>query len=99
MSKSVMQADWDICYVCGRNRVADPCGLEEHHAFGGANRKLSEKYGLKVHICGERCHRNGADAVHRNRKTDLAIKAAAQTVFESEHSHEEFMRLFGKNYI
>ena len=52
MSKSVMQADWDICYVCGRNRVADPCGLEEHHAFGGANRKLSEKYGLKVHICG-----------------------------------------------
>lgn len=99
MSVSVLQDNWDVCFLCGRNHVADPCGLEEHHVFGGANRKLSEKYGLKIHICGEHCHRNGPDAVHRNRKTDLAIKAAAQKVFEREHSHEEFMRVFGKNYI
>ena len=57
MAKSIMQMDWDTCYLCGRNRIADPCGLEEHHVFGGANRKFSEKYGLKIHICGERCHR------------------------------------------
>lgn len=65
MAKSIMQMDWDTCYLCGRNRIADPCGLEEHHVFGGANRKFSEKYGLKIHICGERCHRNGKDAVHK----------------------------------
>ena len=62
--------------------------------FGGANRKFSEKYGLKIHICGERCHRNGKDAV------DMAIKAAGQKIFESEcGSHDDFMRIFGKNYI
>ena len=50
MAKSIMQMDWDTCYLCGRNRIADPCGLEEHHVLGGANRKFSEKYGLKIHI-------------------------------------------------
>ena len=50
MAKSIMQMDWDTCYLCGRNRIAYPCGLEEHHVFGGANRKFSEKYGLKIHI-------------------------------------------------
>ena len=57
MAKSIMQrgSDWDFCYICGRNHTADPCGLETHHVFGGANRKFSEKYGLKIHICGERC--------------------------------------------
>lgn len=99
MSKSILQSDWDTCYMCGRNRVADPCGLEEHHVFGGSNRRFSEKYGLKIHICGERCHRNGPDAVHRNRKTDLAIKAAAQKAFENIYSHEEFMNIFRKNFI
>ena len=43
MAKSIMQMDWDTCYLCGRNRIADPCGLEEHHVFGGANRKVLGK--------------------------------------------------------
>ena len=89
MAKSIMQMDWDTCYLCGRN-----------HVFGGANRKFSEKYGLKIHICGERCHRNGKDAVHKNKTVDMAIKAAGQKIFESEcGSHDDFMRIFGKNYI
>ena len=25
MAKSIMQMDWDTCYLCGRNRIADPC--------------------------------------------------------------------------
>ncbi len=99
MSKSIMQYDWDSCYLCGRNRTADPCGLEEHHVFGGANRKASERYGLKIHVCGDRCHRNGAYSVHRNQATNIAIKAAAQKAFEASHSHEEFMHIFRKNYI
>ena len=102
MAKSIMQrgSDWDFCYICGSNHTADPCGLETHHVFGGANRKFSEKYGLKIHICGERCHRNGKDAVHKNKTIDMAIKAAGQKIFESEcGSHDDFMRIFGKNYI
>lgn len=98
--KSIMQENWDECFLCGRNRLADPCGLEEHHVFGGANRKFSERYGLKVHICGNRCHRNGAEAIHRNKMVNLSIKIAAQKVFEDVHgSREEFRNIFGKNYL
>lgn len=45
MGKSIMQEDRTICYFCGRNGSRDP--LEEHHVFGGANRKLSEKRRIK----------------------------------------------------
>ena len=92
--------DWDFCYLCGRNYTADPCGLETHHLVGGPNRKYSERYGLKVRLCGERCHRNGANSVHRNLQVNLSLKAAGQKAFESRHgTHEDFMRIFGKNYI
>ena len=49
--------DERVCWLCGRNGNGDP--LECHHIFGGAMRKKSEKYGLKVYLCGDRCHRNG----------------------------------------
>ena len=52
------------CFLCGRNDPSDP--LEHHHIFGAAYRKKSEKYGLVVYLCGNRCHRNGRGAVHRN---------------------------------
>jgi len=100
--RSIMQQghNWDFCYLCGRNHTGDPFGLETHHVFGGANRKLSEKYGLKVHLCGERCHRNGLESVHKNNQVNLSLKAAGQKAFESQHgTHEDFMRIFGKNYI
>ena len=42
------------CFLCGRNDPSDP--LERHHILGGANRKKSEKYGLVVYLCGNRCH-------------------------------------------
>lgn len=94
--ESVMQ-DEKICYLCGRNGNGDR--LESHHIFPAANRDNSEKYGLKVWLCGEHCHRNGKDAVHRNRKTDLKLKREAQAKFEENHSREEFIRIFGKNYL
>lgn len=40
--KSIMQTEKQ-CYITGRTS-----GLQEHHVFEGKNRKLSEKYGLKV---------------------------------------------------
>ena len=94
-----MQENWEECYICGRNRIADPCGLEEHHVFGGPNRKFSEKYGLKIHLCGERCHRNGEKAIHKNVETRKRIEAAAQKAFEVTGTREEFMKIFGKNCL
>ena len=99
MSRSIMQDNWDECYLCHRNRIADPCGLVEHHVFGGSNRKKSEKYGLKIHICGLNCHREGENSVHKNKRINNMIKAAAQKAFvEKVGTREEFYQIFGKYY-
>ena len=94
---SIIQ-DEKVCYLCGRNGNGDR--LEEHHIlFGNPNRDHSEKYGLKVWLCGERCHRNGKNAAHRCRDTDLMLKRIAQEKFEENHSREDFISLFGRNYL
>lgn len=93
MSKSIIQTNKEECYLChGR-------ASEEHHViYGTANRKLSEKYGLKVYLCTD-CHRTGKNAVHRNYFTDIKLKQIAQQVFENKYSHEEYMQIFRKNYL
>ena len=97
--KSVIQSDNSRCYLCGRNGNGDP--LEEHHIFfGAANRTLSEEDGMKVMLCGTRCHRNGKEAAHRNRQTDLLLKQKAQTVWEARNGkRENFIRRYGRNYL
>ena len=99
--KSVIQKKKE-CFLCG---CCTPTGfydgLEDHHVFfGTSNRKKSEKYGLKVWLCGETCHRNGRKAVHKNRETDLFIKTQAQAVYEELYgSRADFIREFGKSYL
>lgn len=98
MSESILQKNRKQCYRCGANGVADR--LHCHHIFGGPNRKLSERYGLKVWLCGQQCHENGPESVHRNRKVDLELKEAGQRRFEEIHgTREDFRRIFGKSYL
>lgn len=103
------------CYICEHWRFDDSLktGLEEHHIFYGPNRNLSEKYGLKVMLC--RHHHQGdihgaTDEIHNNpdKTNDQRIKAIGQTAWEkkfakatagSEEAHEEFRKIFGKNYL
>lgn len=81
------------CFMC--HRTGD---LHSHHIFGGPNRKWSEKYGLKIWLCPE--HHNMSDAgVHFNKALDLQIKQIAQREFEDTYTREDFMRIFGKNYL
>lgn len=54
---------YGICFLCGKAGW-----LEEHHVFSGALREKSERYGLKIGLCGETCHRNGKRAVHNCRR-------------------------------
>lgn len=81
------------CYVCGTEEY-----LHRHHIFGGPNRRWSEKYGLTVWLCG-RHHNLSNEGVHFNRELDLHIKQAGQKAFERGHTREEFMQIFGKNYL
>lgn len=90
--KSIIQKE-KRCFACGTPYV------EEHHIFfGTANRKLSEKYGLKIWLCPKH-HRTGPEAVHRNRTIDLEYKQIGQQVFEETHTREEFINIFGKSYL
>lgn len=99
MSKSIIEKDGSYCYICqmlGDWRTKD---LEEHHIMHGtANRKLSEKYGLKVHLCRYH-HREGWCAVHQNRQMDLKLIKIAQKRFEELYGHDEWMKVFMKNYL
>ena len=102
------------CYICENWRGDDSIksNLEEHHIFYGPNRKLAERYGLKVMLC--RYHHQGdihgaADAIHNNpdKTNDLRLKRAGQRAWEerntkaagTEEAHEAFRRIFGKNYL
>ncbi len=82
------------CFMCRTTN-----DLHEHHIFGAAkNRKWSEKYGLKIWLCAK--HHNMSDeGVHFNKALDLHIKQIAQREFEDTYGHEEFMRIFGRNYL
>lgn len=90
--ESIMQKD-RYCYLCGK--VNAP--LECHHVLNGnPNRKLSEKYGLKVWLCPG-CHRN----VHSNINLREHLKAEAQrkAMQENHWNFDQWMEIFGKNYL
>lgn len=96
--KSIIQTV-DKCYICGA-----VSGLEEHHIFGGFNRKLSEKYGLKVKLCNRHhtgSYTNTSEAVHHNAgmmqelRKEIQIKAMEYYGW----SIEDFRERFNKSYV
>jgi hypothetical protein len=97
-----MQEKDGTCYLCIRlhnNYRLHP--LEEHHVFfGTANRKLSEKYGMKVYLCHEHHNTYGyRESVHHNAKLDRWLKEIAQEAFEERYPDLDFREIFGKNYL
>ena len=83
-----------VCWVCGR-----VCATHKHHIFGAANRANSERHGLFVHLCPP-CHNMGDRGVHFNRELMEHLHREGQAAFERVHgSREDFMRIFGKNYL
>ena len=93
MAKSIIQKEKE-CFVCKTTYC-----LEEHHCiYGTANRKLSEKYGLKVWLCHE--HHTGTHGVHFNKDLDTHLKKLAQETFETKYgANKRFTEVFGKNYL
>ena len=87
------------CFLCGRNGAGDP--LDKHHIFGGPYRGKSEKYGLYVYLCHNRCHIYGMMSVHQNQKTMRQLKRYGQlkAMKENGWSTDDFIREFGKNYV
>lgn len=96
------------CYLCRKDAEAlgyygelSSEGLDKHHViYGIADRKLSEKAGLWVYLC-KRHHNedHGAFAVHYNRKVREELCKDAERAFLRDHSFEEWMSKFMKNYL
>lgn len=93
MSKSILQKEKE-CWACHTR-----FNLHEHHViYGTANRKKSEKYGLKVWLCVH--HHTGNAGVHNgNKQLDLELHQLAQRKFEEKYGHELFMNTFHKNWL
>lgn len=92
--RSVFQKE-KICHVCGTTR-----NIHEHHIFfGTANRKLSEKRGLKVYLCYY--HHNGSrHGVHFNKELDKQLKQMGQKYYEEHYgTRNDFIKEFGKNHF
>ncbi|QIB68239.1 hypothetical protein Ami103574_02445 [Aminipila butyrica] len=91
--KSIMQSE-KCCYITGNT-----IGLEEHHIFGGSNRKYSEKYGLKVWLRHD-WHNEPPYGVHHNKDFMQQLHEVGQKAFEERWgSREEFRSIFGKSYL
>lgn len=92
MAKSIIQTERE-CFVCRSTQ-----NLQEHHVFyGTANRKQSEKYGMTVWLC--QMHHTGNRGVHFDKALDTKLKEIGQKKFEETHSREEFIKIFGRNYL
>lgn len=99
--KSIMHAKTDnTCYLCKKLHYdnSHKYGLQEHHVFGGANRNLSEHFGLKVYLCIYH-HTEGQFAVHNNAEYMKMIRRDGQKAFEKKYPDLSFRALFGKNYL
>lgn len=94
MAKSIISTE-KCCYLCDGYTW-----LEEHHCFGGANRKLAEKYGLKVYLC-HWCHNEPPNGVHHNKAMRLRLQHIAQekAMEHYEWTEDDFRQIFGKSYL
>lgn len=98
--KSIIQRE-KYCYLCdAMDGNFNQRNLHSHHIFGGsANRKHSERYGLKVWLCMGH-HTEGKEAVHRNKGNAEFLHIIGQRAFELQHgSRTAFIEIFGKNYL
>ena len=90
---SVFTDDMDHCMFTGCAPV------ERHHIFGGANKKLSEKYGFIAPLRPD-LHPNGVFAGKDAKNVDTLLKTMAQTYYEEHYgSREDFIREFGRSWL
>lgn len=91
--QSIIQSE-KCCLVCETTY-----NLHSHHIYGGnPNRKLSEKYGLKVWLCA-RHHNMSNEGVHFNKALDTKLKKYGQEKFQEKYPGLSFREIFGKNYL
>ena len=94
VAKSIISND-PKCFVCGC-----PYKLHRHHLYGGVGRRdKSEEYGCWVYLCA-RHHNLSNSGVHYYKPLDDKLKKLCQEEWEKRFgSTEDFIRIFGRNYL
>lgn len=92
--KSILQKEKE-CLICKTTQ-----GLHLHHCFEGSRRRISDRYGLTVYLCGKH-HNLSNQSVHMNESLNNDLKRWAQkkTIQYYGWSIEDFISRFGINYI
>lgn len=86
-SKSLFECEDGICFICGAHT-----DTVRHELFRGtSDRRISKAVGLHITVC-PKCH----EIAH---KSEDAWHKVGQRMFEHYHSHDDFMELFGRNYL
>ena len=92
--KSIFTDDMNKCLV-----TSAMTNIERHHVFGGANRKLSEKYNFiaPLHVS---VHPNGAFCTDKNwRDLDHWLKRKCQEYYiENIGTRQDWYNEFGRFY-
>lgn len=94
MNKSIFENDsLDKCYICGKwGRV------DEHHVFGGPCRKMSDRYGLVVHLCRE-CHSLIHDS-EKGKEMKTYLHQRGQMIYEERFGNRQaFIKEFIRSYL
>ena len=100
--RTIMKTVKGTCFLCGK-----VCQTQEHHIFGGSNRRMSTKYGMVVDLCPfchNRCHEGKNSPKVRY---DLHVKGqktwedfyGLELIADGKNPRQEFMKAFGRNYL
>ncbi len=85
---SIIYQEMTKCCVCGLKWV------EINEVFEGRNRSNSMKYGMCCPLC-----KKHHDQFHNDIEFNHYFKRLFQSKFEENHTREEFIKIFKRNYL
>lgn len=91
---SIITKDLEHCYLCIKQGIKDIPKDDLHELIEGKNRQVSMKYGLVIPIC-RKCH----EIVTNDKTLQDKLHKVAQKEFKKRYKSENFVQIFGKNYL
>lgn len=85
---SIITNDLERCYICKAKKN------DLHEIFGGSNRQASMKYGLVIPVC-RKCH----DMIPKSETLTENLHEVGRKAFKKNYKTENFVQIFGKNYL
>lgn len=91
---SIITKDLEHCYICYKKGMKNIPKDDLHELLEGKNRQVSMKYGLVIPIC-RKCH----NLVTNDKTLQDKLHKVAQKEFKKHYKTENFIQVFGKNYL